>query len=149
MQKNIFLAVISTAIIAGGAAFYGGIKYGKGGMPDFRSLTPEQRQQRFQQLGIQGIGGTGGRFGNSTGNNFAVGEIISKDDKSITLKLRDGGSKIVFFSDSTEISKFADGDKNDLQVGKNILVNGKTNSDGSLTAQTIQLRPEIQAAPQN
>ena len=29
----------------------------------------------------------------------------------------------------------------DVSVGQNIMANGKTNSDGSITAQTIQIRP--------
>lgn len=31
------------------------------------------------------------------------GEIISKDEKSMVIKIKDGGSKIVFFSDKTEV----------------------------------------------
>ena len=71
------------------------------------------------------------------------GDIISKDAMSITVKLRDGGSKIVFFSDTTEISRFASGSASDLLVGKSVMVNGKTNDDGSVTAQSIQLRPAV------
>ena len=72
---------------------------------------------------------------------FTAGEIIAKDDKSVTVKLQNGGSKIVFLSDSTEITKSAEGALSDLEIGKNISVNGTTNSDGSVTAHTIQLRP--------
>ena len=84
--------------------------------------------------------GAGFRGGNSTTTGFVSGEIISKDDKSITVKLRDGGSKIVFFSDSTEITKFIDGTPTDLEVGKTITIDGTTNQDGSVTAKSIQLR---------
>lgn len=151
-MNKLIAIVIATAVVVGGGAFFGGMKYaesksqrGQFSRADFQNLSPEQRQQRLQELGANaGAGGGfgGGQRGNAGG--FTTGEIISKDDKSVTIKLRDGGSKIVFLSDSTEISKFAEGDLNDLAVGKNISVNSIANSDGSITAQSIQLRPQMQ-----
>lgn len=144
-------AAIIFVIVVGVGAFYGGMKYGLSKAQsdtlagDFRNLSPEQRQQRFQQMGGPG-GGQGmrapGGFGSRDSASFITGEILSKDDKSVTVKLRDNGSKLVFYSASTEISKFASGTPDDLQVGKSIMVNAKTNADNSVTAQSIQLRPD-------
>ncbi len=146
-MNKLIISIIVVAIVVGGGAFYGGIKYTESKNPrrlsqvDFQSLqnlSPEQRQQRLQELGMSG-GGFRGRDRN--GGGFATGEIISKDDKSITIKMRDGGSRIIFYSDTTEVGKFVNGSASDLEVGKNVSVNGTTNSDGSITAQSIQLRP--------
>ncbi len=129
------LPIIIAVVVIGGGAFYGGMKYGQSQIP----------QRNGQQLGA--IGGARLRQGFG-GQGFVSGEIISKDDKSITVKLPDarlpdgqGSSKIVFYSGSTEISKSGSGTFNDLETGKTITVNGTTNSDGSITAQSIQIRP--------
>jgi len=139
----IFIAIV---IIVGGGSFYGGMKYAeskksaagaRNGFANFGNLTPDQ-QQRFGQVG--GTGRTGARLG---GANVTSGEIISADDKSVTVKLPDGGSKIIFFSESTKITKSVDGSVADLTAGETIMANGTANQDGSITAETIQLRPIV------
>lgn len=67
--------------------------------------------------------------------------IAPADAESITVKLTDGSSKIVFFSDSTAISRQAEGSASDLSSGTSVIVTGATNADGSITAQNIQVRP--------
>lgn len=139
-MKKILISVFVTAVLVGGGAFYGGMKYGQSKVPQrFANLSQEQRQQ-FQQTGAD-IGGLAAGRG-QRGSGFASGEIIAKDEKSITIKLPGGGSKIIFYSDSAEIGKFEKGNLDDLEVGKTITVNGEANSDGSITAQSIQIRPE-------
>lgn len=126
--------VIAVAVVVGGGAFYGGMKYAESKSP----------QRRFSQADFQNR--TGGQQGGGsvspvrTSSNGASGEIIAKDDKSVTIKLRDGGSKIVFFADSTKIAKSVSGTPDDLEVGKAVVINGKANQDGSITAESIQLR---------
>jgi hypothetical protein len=149
-MKKILPIVIVVIIVAAGS-FFAGMKYGQSkgsgnvsqrNFQNFANMTPEERQQRMQQMGanVQGM-----RV--NRGNGFASGEILSKDDKSITIKLPDGGSKIIFYSETTEVSKFVNGASSDLEVGKTVTVNGTTNSDGSITAQSIQMRPEMPAQP--
>lgn len=144
-MKKILLVTIVTAVVFGGAGFYGGLKYGQSrtvfNRPagNFGNLTAGQRQQIFQSGGGAGSGITGLR-GGQNGGGFVTGEIIAKDDEGITVKIRDGGSKIVLFSNSTKIEKTVDGTGNDLTVGQSVTVSGQTNQDGSLTAQSIQTR---------
>lgn len=148
MGKKI-LTIFAIAIIsAGGIGFYGGMRYGQSkGFGSFQNLTQEQRQQRMQQMGGAGIrnGGTAGVRGD--GGGFFSGEIISKDDKSVTVKMSDGGSKIVFYSGSTQIGEFTTGNADNLEIGKSVGVNGQANSDGSITAQSIQIRPRGTSFP--
>jgi hypothetical protein len=129
MKKFIWIAV--GAVIVVGGVFFSGMQYGKSS-----ARIPGAGMERF-------AGGLGSVRGGQQGIGAVSGDILSKDATSITVKLRDGGSKIVFFSDTTEISRFASGSASDLLVGKSVMVNGKTNTDGSVTAQSIQLRPAI------
>jgi hypothetical protein len=135
MKKLVPIIIVAVIVIAG--AFYGGMLYGQG--------KSSQGPRQFEGAGM----GFQNRQQVSKGANFAGGEIISMDDESVTVKMQDGGSKIVFFSDSTKITKSVDGTADDLKVGENIIVTGETNQDGSVTAQTIQFRPDMPTQPQN
>ncbi len=157
-MNKLITIVIAVAVVVGGGAFYGGMKYAESksssgdfsarggstfGGQNLQNLSPEERQQRLQELGMN-TGDFRARTGEQQRGGSANGEIIAKDDKSITVKLRDGGSKIVFFADSTEITKSTTGLLNDLEVGKSVVINGKANQDGSITAELIQLRSNLQ-----
>jgi len=142
-QQMVVGGVIGVLVV-GGLSFYGGMKYGenqssvsvRGGT--FADLSPEERQARFQQFGAPGTGST--RAGAArTGGGFVSGEILSKDATSITVKLSDGGSKIVFVSDSTKLSKSSDATSADLSVGETVTASGTTNQDGSVSAQSVQI----------
>lgn len=141
-MKKFLPVIIGVAVLVGGGSFYGGMKYAQAKSP--------ARGGRGQFATFQG--GPGGAAGARTGGNrgaggFVGGEILSNDGKTLTLKLSSGGSKIVFLSDSTEVSKFVSGAASDLEVGKNVMVVGKANDDGSVTAQSVQLRPDGMAFP--
>ena len=148
-MKKILLSIIIATVIAGSGAFYAGMQYAKSksesefARRDFdavRNLSQEERQQRFEQMSaVAGAGFAGNRTMNRENSGFAAGEIISKDDQSITIKLRDGGSKIIFYSNSTEINKTASGTLDDLEISKSVVVTGTANQDGSITAQSIGL----------
>ncbi len=147
------LASIIIAIIAvGGISFLGGMKYEQGKAPNYQNLSQVDRQQIFQQGGAggnsirgarNGAGGNIPRNGAGANMNSVNGEVISKDDESITVKLNDGGSKIVFFSDKTNVSKIAIGTQADVAVGEQVMVSGTVNSDGSVNAAMIQIRPVL------
>lgn len=142
MNKLIVVA-LAVAVVVGGGAFFGGMKYAQSKSPSGQFSRQGLSANASDAFGQDHGGGTGRQFGGQRGGGFTAGEIISKDDKSLTVKLQDGGSKIIFLSDSTGVTKSAEGTLNDLEIGKNITVTGTANSDGSVTAQSVQVRPNI------
>lgn len=137
---KIFLGVIVGLVLLA-AVFYGGMRYGQQ-----NNLQTNSFQQGAMAGGL--TRGNGGGIGganrtNRAGGGFLTGEILAQDDKSITLKMRDGGSKIVFLSAKTQISKLVDAIMGDLMIGKNVTINGTANSDGSLVATSIQIVPKL------
>ena len=126
-KSKIISGIVILLIVAG--SFYGGMFYGK----SQASLLAATARANFASRGNR----TG-----ASGANFISGNIISKDSNSITLNLNStAGSKIIFYSDATQINKMVTGTSDDLSAGTSISVTGTTNSDGSLTAQSIQIRP--------
>jgi len=141
VKNNMLIGFIIAVVVVGAGSFYGGMVYGKskGGAQNF---ALGQRQGFGAGMAGGPTGGVQTKTGNRTGGSgFVNGSIIAEDDKSITVKSADGGSKIVFLSEKTQIMKSVSGSAADLSVGQNVMVNGSTNSDGSITAQAVQLRP--------
>jgi len=130
-NKNLIL-VIATGLVMLLAGFFGGMQYQKSKSPKFPG-------------GFSGVGTRGQMVqrDGSSGFNQVRGTILSKDEKSITVKLQDESSKIVLFTDSTLINKTEVGTKDDLKEGEEISVFGQTNSDGSVTADNIQVGQNI------
>lgn len=134
MNKNIIIGAVIAVLVVGGGAFYAGTKVSQSSDRPSGFAEGQAGQFRGGQGASSGTQGRQGMFGGGT-----VGEIISKDDTSITVKLTDGGSKIILLSASTSINKTQAGSVADLAVGENVVVMGQANSDGSVNAQSIQL----------
>ena len=115
--------------MVGAAAFFGGMTY-----QETKAAAPGADGQFQSRMGMRN--GTGGFRGGAV-----IGDIIALDDKSITVKLQDGSSKIVLLPDNVTVSKTDTGSKADLKTGVKVGVFGQTNSDGSVTSQNIQLNP--------
>ena len=143
-MKNTIIIFAIIVVVVGAGFFYGGMSYAKS-KSGARNLVFGQRQG----FGVAGGGilrdstGQLRNGGNRAAGSFINGEIIAQDDKSITVKSVDGGAKIIFLAAGTQITKSVDGSITDLELGKNVMITGSANSDGSVTAQSIQLRPNI------
>jgi hypothetical protein len=90
-----------------------------------------------------GSGFSGANSMRNRGAGIINGDVTSKDETSMTVRGRDGSSKIVLYSGTTQIMKSTTGTSSDVAVGTQVMIQGKTNSDGSITAQSIQIRPEM------
>ncbi len=133
MQKNI-VTLIVVVVVGGGVGFLSGMKYESG-----KSVTAVSSDRTLRFGSGQNAQGTGGGMRTRLGGGATFGEVVSKDETSITVKMRDGGSRIVFYTPTTPLTKMMAGTISELVVGANVVVGGTPNPDGSVTAQSIQL----------
>jgi hypothetical protein len=150
IMKQNWSITATIAIVVGLITFYSGMQYQK--TRTASNLYTAQVGQNGQpgQNGMMGSTGQGqrkqgvGQFGMRRGNGgAAIGDVISVDAQSITVKLQDGSSKIINISASTTYNKTETATAADIKVGNHISAFGTTNSDGTITAQNVQLNPNI------
>ena len=150
MQNKKTIGLIVGFIVLAGISFYAGNMY-----------ASAKNKTSVQNNGFAMRNGTGAQRGLRAGGGNVFGQIIAKDANSITVQLNTPtgpnasgatttaitGSKIVLYTNSTTISKMATGTINDLAIGTNITVQGTANPDGSVSAQTISIRPAQNNVP--
>jgi hypothetical protein len=85
-------------------------------------------------------GGFGGVARGGAAGGFVTGQITANDGTSLTVQLANGNSENVFYSSSTPVIKPSPASASDLTTGTMVMIGGTTNSDGSVTAQSIQIR---------
>lgn len=69
------------------------------------------------------------------------GKIISSSNGVLTISLLGGNSKLVVIGSNTTITKSSTASASDLTAGNQVMVLGAINSDGSITAKSIQINP--------
>jgi Domain of unknown function (DUF5666) len=93
------------------------------------------------RTGTGAAGAFAGRGGAANGG-LAMGSVTAIDSQSITLQLANGNSENVFYSSSTPVIVPQAASISSITPGTNVIITGTQNSDGSLTAQSIQVRNE-------
>ena len=131
MNKKI-IGIASVALIIGIGAGYLGANA-------LRPATPAQNARGDFAGGMRGAGLPG--QGGAAGGGLLSGTVAKEDAGSITLNTRDGSSHVVLVTPATTVQKSVSGVLSDVAVGSTIIVTGTTNSDGSVSASSIQLRP--------
>lgn len=135
MNKKIII-MVAAVIVSGGLGFLAGDKIG------IQSSNSRKQNQAGNFQNNRGTGQIGSAMGSRGINGGMVsGEILNVDGQSVTVKLQNGGSKIVLISDNTNVMKSVPTDKNDIKTGENVTIIGKTNNDGSVSADSIQIHP--------
>ena len=137
-NKKVWAIVIVVVLII--ISFWAGSKYGEGKA----GSTLAANRANFTQNGFGANGSMrSAQSRGGAGGGLINGQILSMDNKSVTVSLRGGGSKIVFYSPSTKVEKTVDGVTTDLATGKEVMVTGTANPDGSVDATSIQIRPAV------
>ena len=131
-KQHLAIWIIVTVILVAGA-YYAGMKHET-------SKLKSSFGRGATALGGARTGGAGAsRFGSGAG--LVTGTVISKDADSMTVQAKDGSSKIIIYSGSTQVLESTSGTADDVSVGSNVSAQGTQNSDGSVTATSIQIRP--------
>lgn len=128
-MNKIFITAVICLIIAGAGGYFIGKSNSStaGGL----SADTQKGQGRFN--------GTGGR------GQGVRGKVINSDANTITVQGNDGSSTIVVLSGSTMYYKSSPSSKTDVNTGDTVMIFGPKNSDGSVTAQMVQLNPIIRS----
>jgi uncharacterized protein (DUF2147 family) len=136
MKKQPIVFILVLILVAAGS-FFGGMKYGQS-----KVVSSSFSQGNFPEAnGVNFARPNGSANGaKNSGNSMTIGEIIAKDDTSLTVKIASGSTQIILLAASTEFVKTTTGAVDDFKVGDNVMVNGSSNSDGSVTASSVQLR---------
>jgi hypothetical protein len=135
MKSMKLMYVLIIVIVVAAVAFYGGLTYEKGKMASSFAAGAGGR------FGSRFGGGQGGYAGGGASGMMRPisGQIVSTSSNAITVKLSDGSSKIVDISSQTKINKTTKGTASDLTTGQQVTTFGTANSDGSITAQAVNV----------
>lgn len=138
-------------IILAGLSFFFGIKYSEYRSPDNSRFSGGQQARAGYGAFGSSENGNGGQKGVATGRNLfrgmgganggmTAGEISNIENGMLTLKTPDGGSKLIIMSSSTKVMQMSEIKQDAMKDSMPVFIIGKKNTDGSITAETVQIR---------
>lgn len=128
IEKNVQILIISL-IIVGALSFYGGMQYQKLSVSNKGGMNRQMGRVEMSPANNKG----------NMGGGFVSGQVKEKDENTLTVSMKNGGSKIILFSDKTQVLKSTAGSLEDIVAGTEVMISGSQNQDGSVSAQSIQL----------
>jgi hypothetical protein len=144
MNNKKTIGLIIGFVILAGISFYAGNMYAS-------VKNKNQATQVGNDFAMRPL--TGGQRGMRAGGGNVFGKIIALDANSITVELGTPGgpnannttgtatgSKIVLYTNATNILKTSVGTIADLAIGKQVSIQGTANPDGSVSATSVQIR---------
>lgn len=142
--KQLALTAV-VVVIVGGIGFGAGMKYQSSRQPAWGRLGATGNRAG-NMMRPSGGREAGGQLMNRLGGRPVAGEVIAINDNTLTIKSPDGSTRLVVLSETTNINQATTADKSEIKVGSNVAVFGSDNSDGSVTAQNVQLNPRLMEA---
>ncbi|MGH7141016.1 MAG: hypothetical protein ACREGH_00050 [Minisyncoccia bacterium] len=135
-MKKSYIVGIVVIIIVGAGAYFLGMSAGK-------ASAASTAGAQFAQFAARGGAASGkvvfgGRAGAAGGGT--LGQIVSVSDNNMVIEVG-SSTQIVLLTPSTSIQKTVSGSQSDLGAGETVTVAGTSNSDGSVTADSVQIRP--------
>ena len=140
-MKRIWIGIVAVLFVlaVGGGAFWAGMSYGRSQVTPFGGRSPRG-----------GFGEPGGQFtgpmmtrqarqGDTTQRGSGtMGTIQSIEGDVVIIDTREQTIRVET-TDTTLIEKYMPVSVNDLEVDEQVIVTGRQNQDGSITARSIQL----------
>lgn len=140
MTKKTWILAIIAVVVVGGGSFWGGMTYAQNSQASSAS-------SRFAASGsFAGRSGAGGFAG--AGGGATAGTVVQVGTGSFTVQLpyststtATTGTKLVLVNSVTQVDELESVPVSNIQVGQSVTVTGTSNSDGSVTASTVMVRP--------
>lgn len=135
LRKNLLMTAVALGACVG-VAFTSGLAWGRNSAPE-AVVTVASAAGGGAGTRAAGTGGQGGGAANGAAAGQVTGTVASVSGDTMTVTTTDG-SVTVKLSSSTAVRKTVDVTAGDLATGQQVVVLGQRQSDGSVSATSVQ-----------